>query len=119
MTVIDCAALPITIDCCFGGAAAYVPLPAWLKSITHVPACGNETTPPLNEQPVLVESSAIATVSPDDAVAAGVYDAPPTVAPVGAVEVIVIDCDCEPPAEPVIVNDCSRWRAGENDALPA
>jgi hypothetical protein len=43
-----------------------------LKSITQLPSAVKDTTPELNEQPVLEESSVIATVKPDDAVGVGV-----------------------------------------------
>ena len=48
-------------------------LPAWLKSITQLPAALKVTSPPEIEQLALVvESIVIATVSPEDAVAVGV-----------------------------------------------
>jgi hypothetical protein len=54
------------------GAAAYVLLPASLKSTSHVPAPVKVTFPSLNEHPDEFLSREITTLSPDVAVALGV-----------------------------------------------
>src|SRR5512138_934274 len=79
-------ALPTTMDCCACAAALKLAFPAWLASITQVPAPVKVTVPDEIEQPVLVASRVIAAVSPEVAVAAGVY-VPPIAGFAGAVVV--------------------------------
>ncbi len=70
--LLDCG-LETTKDCCTWAAAVKLVFPAWLASITHVPAEGNETTPPDSEQPDEDASREITTGLPDPPpVAAGV-----------------------------------------------
>ena len=64
--------LPTAKDCWSWGAAAKLALPAWLASMTQVPAAWKLTTPAEIEQtPVLVVSTVRATVRPEVAEAAG------------------------------------------------
>ncbi len=64
---------------------------------------GKDTTPPVIRQSEVLDPSTVTTTGVSDAppVAVGVYVAPPTVAPPGAVLVKVMVCDPLP-----TVNDC-------------
>ena len=80
--------MPTANDCCTCDAAFQLPFPAWFASITQVPTVRKLTTPAEIEQTELAEASIVnETASPEDAVAAGVYDAPATFAAPGADEV--------------------------------
>src|SRR3954462_15181617 len=101
-----CALLPTVNDCWTCGAALKLALPAWLASITHVPAPVNERVAPEIEHTADATGSIVKlTVSPEVAVAATVYVAPPTVALAGAVDVTLMVCAPLPTA-----NDC--WTCG-------
>ena len=70
MKVIVCEPLPTVNDCCTCGAALKFALPAWLASITQVPAPMKLTVAPETEHTeVALESMVKTTDRPEDAVA--------------------------------------------------
>src|ERR1700693_6413379 len=85
--------LPTVKLCWTWGAAFQLALPAWWALTMHVPAPTKVKTEPLvpPEVQTPADPELNVTVSPEVAVAAAVYVAPPTVAPPGAVEVKVMD----------------------------
>ena len=77
-------------------AAAYVLFPASLNSTRHVPAPEKVTLPSLSEHPVEEPLSVIATLSPEVAVAVGVYV--PRVLPALGAALALIEFDVVPAA---------------------
>jgi hypothetical protein len=113
--LIVCEPLPTAKDCCACGAALKFALPAWLASMTQVPAPVKLTVAPLIEHTELALASIVKlTASPDDAVAATAYVGPPTTAVVGADDVKVIVCEPLPTA-----NDCCTCGAALKLVFPA
>ena len=85
-------ACPTEMNCCAQSAAYQLELPDWLASTMHVPAPVKLTTPlEIEHAPDVLElSMENVTVSPDVAMAVGVYVEPPRMTGDGFVEVKVI-----------------------------
>ena len=90
-------------------------MPAWFALTTQEPTLWNVTVLPAIVQTLLEPAAMVKlTGRPEVAVAATVYDAPPTVAVVGAVDVKLIVWLPWPTA-----NDCCAWGAAFQFASPA
>jgi hypothetical protein len=97
------AALTVKL-CATGGAGAYVPFPAWLASMVHVPAETRVTAVPETVQtPVVAEVKV--TASPEVAVATSAGTAVPMVCVPGLAKVMVC-------ASPLTVKLCATCGAG-------
>jgi hypothetical protein len=87
-------------------------LPAWFARTVHIPSPVSETVDPETvHTPALDGAAAYVTVSPELAVAATVY-VPPTAAPLGGVDVKLIDWTLFDGASAPIEKDWSTRGAG-------